>query len=110
MKTPTWMPTKLIVTYLQDDGSAVSVFIFDSNTNGRRNLLPFAKNALRKLRTIRHPDVLKFIEVVETDSSVTIMTERVQPLRPALFGWNATSNKEREEWTIWGLHRVVVCL
>jgi SCY1-like protein 1 len=92
------------------------VFHFDASA--RRNQIPLAKNALRKLRTTRHPDILKFYEVVEQGDTLWVMTERVRPLRTILFAWDDSSdggkgkNKEkekaREEWTIWGLHRIVV--
>jgi SCY1-like protein 1 len=71
-------------------------------------MLPFAKNALRKLRTIRHPDVLKFIDVVETESTIYIVTERVQPLGIAISSWGSKSAAAREEWLIWGIHRIAV--
>ena len=88
----------------------MSVFVFDSNQPPRRQLLPLAKNALRKLRTVRHPDVLKFIDTVDSDTIVYIMTERVKPLGEVL---NAPSTKEakvREEWNAWGLQRIAVRL
>ncbi|CAE6462416.1 unnamed protein product [Rhizoctonia solani] len=93
-----------------DDSSAVSVFAFDASDPQRRDLLPLAKNALRKLRTTRHPDILKFIDVVETDSSIHIVTERVQPLWAALERWSSKPAKSREEWLTWGLHRISVAL
>jgi len=46
----------------------------------RRNLVPLAKNALRKLRALRHPNILKFLDGAETDSTVWIVTEHVRPL------------------------------
>lgn len=85
------------------------MFEFEANTPAKRNLLPLAKNALRKLRTIRHPDVLKFMEVVETETTIHIMTERVRPLGPAITEWQSKSAQEREAWLVWGLHRVSVC-
>ncbi|KAF8739684.1 ARM repeat-containing protein, partial [Rhizoctonia solani] len=94
----------------QDDSSPVSVFAFDASDPQRRDLLPLAKNALRKLRTTRHPDILKFIDVVETDSSIHIVTERVQPLWAALERWSSKPAKSREEWLTWGLHRISVAL
>ncbi|KAI0674764.1 ARM repeat-containing protein [Trametes maxima] len=94
----------------RDDSSPVSVFEFEANTPAKKNLLPLAKNALRKLRTVRHPDVLKFMEVVETDTSIHIMTERVRPLGPAIQEWQSKSVQEREAWLVWGLHRVSVAL
>ncbi|KAI0768728.1 ARM repeat-containing protein [Trametes elegans] len=94
----------------RDDSSPVSVFEFEANTPAKRNVLPLAKNAVRKLRTIRHPDVLKFMDVVETDTSIHIMTERVRPLGPAIQEWQSKTAPEREAWLVWGLHRVSVAL
>ncbi|KAH9858547.1 ARM repeat-containing protein [Lenzites betulinus] len=94
----------------REDSSPVSIFEFEANTPAKKNLLPLAKNAVRKLRTVRHPDVLKFMEVVETDTTIHIMTERVRPLGPAIREWQSKSAEEREAWLVWGLHRVSVAL
>lgn len=76
---------------LQDDSSNVSVFAFDLNTpsghqsaSDRRSLLPLARNALRKLKTLRHPNVLKFLDGSESDTAVWIITEPVRSLSTAL--------------------------
>lgn len=71
-------------------------------------MLPLAKNALRKLRTVRHPDVLKFIDTVDSDPIVYIMTERVRPLGQALRDVSTQEAKTREEWNVWGLQRIAV--
>ncbi|KAH9945690.1 armadillo-type protein [Amylocystis lapponica] len=65
---------------------------------------------MRKLRTVRHPDVLKFIDGVSTDGAVYIMTERVRPLGAAIQEWSKKGAREREDWITWGLHRVSVAL
>ncbi|KAF8532504.1 ARM repeat-containing protein [Gautieria morchelliformis] len=90
----------------RDDASLVSVFVFDAGQSNKRSQLPLAKNALRKLRTIRHPDVLKFIDVIETDTTIHIVTERIQPLSKTLHN----SPQGKEDWLVWGLHRVVTAL
>ncbi|KAJ3749224.1 armadillo-type protein [Lentinula detonsa] len=92
----------------KDDSSLVSIFEYDFSQ--RRDLAPLAKNSLRKLRTIRHPDVLKFMDVVESDTTVLIMTERVRPLEFILQAWASKGVHEREDWIIWGLHRISVAL
>ncbi|CAK5281427.1 unnamed protein product [Mycena citricolor] len=92
----------------RDDGTQVSVFEYDCTA--RRGMLPIAKNALRKLRTTRHPDVLKFIDAVETETTIHIMTERVRPLQALLNSWSGRDAQEREDWLLWGLHRVSVAL
>ena len=84
------------------------MFYFDANNPPRKELLLLAKNALRKLRTVRHPDVLKFIDAVETDTTVYIMTERVKPLGNALQNVPFKVAKEKEDWLVWGLHRLSV--
>ncbi|KAF8530473.1 armadillo-type protein [Hysterangium stoloniferum] len=90
----------------RDDSSLVSVFVFDAGHSNKRSRLPLAKNALRKLRTIRHPDVLKFVDVVETETTIHIVTERVQPLVKALHN----SPQRKNDWIVWGLHRVATAL
>ena len=82
------------------------MFVFDASSSNNRPQLSLAKNALRKLRTIRHPDVLKFIDVIETDTTIHIVTERVRPLSKAL----QNSPQGKEDWLVWGLHRVVTAL
>ncbi|KAF7969152.1 hypothetical protein HWV62_28194 [Athelia sp. TMB] len=94
----------------RDDGSLVSVFEYDFNHPLNKKLVPLAKNSLRKLRTVRHPDILKFMDVVETDSTIHIMTERVRPLSVALDAQKSKGAQEKEDWLLWGLHRISVAL
>jgi SCY1-like protein 1 len=96
---------------IQDDATLVSVFEF--NSQQKRNLLPsllpVAQNAVRRLRVTRHPDILKFMDVVEADDTIYIMTERVKPLSEELLSWEAKPVKDRQDWLLWGLHRITVC-
>ncbi|KAF9559894.1 ARM repeat-containing protein [Agrocybe pediades] len=94
----------------RDDGTPVSVFEYDFSDSSRKNTKPFAQNALRKLRTTRHPDILRFMDVVESDSSILIMTERVRPLSSVLPQYSSKTAQEREDWILWGLHRISVAL
>lgn len=52
-----------IARTMQEDGSNCSIFAFDIPAN--RSRLPLAKNALKKLRTFRHPGVIKVLDSVE---------------------------------------------
>ncbi|KAG1738786.1 hypothetical protein EDB19DRAFT_1982454 [Suillus lakei] len=94
----------------REDGSLVSVFEYNLTHPLNKSTIPLARNSLRRLRTIRHPDVLRFIDVVETDSAICIMTERVRPLPLALSQSTSNGPREREDWLIWGLHRISVAL
>ena len=98
----------IFLSFYQDDGSLVSIFEYDLNDPSRKMVVPLAKNALRKLRTTRHPDVLKFVDAVETDTTIHIVTERVRPLTTTLPSWSSRGDKEKEDWLLWGLHRISV--
>lgn len=58
----------------QDDGAKCSIFSFDIQANKSR--LPLAKNALRKLRTLRHPGVVKVLDTVEV-GTIWLVRERL---------------------------------
>lgn len=52
----------------REDNSKCSIFSFDVNAN--RSRLPLARNALRKLKTLRHPGIVRVLDTVETNSSI----------------------------------------
>ncbi|KAI8957082.1 ARM repeat-containing protein [Daldinia sp. FL1419] len=81
------------------DGSNCSIFAFDVPANKAR--LPLAKNAVKKLRTMRHPGVIKVLDTVETDSYIYIATERVVPLR-----WHVKRKSLSPETIKWGLYSI----
>ncbi|KAL7748983.1 Nuclear aminoacylation-dependent tRNA export pathway component [Sorochytrium milnesiophthora] len=66
----------------RDDGSAVTVFTFDVAT--RKDKLPLAANAFKRMRTIRHPEILRFIDGVQNDSTICFATEAIVPLTESL--------------------------
>ncbi|KAI8922758.1 armadillo-type protein [Entophlyctis helioformis] len=86
----------------KDDQSQVAVFVFDIQRN--RDKLPLAQNSLRRAKTIRHPDVLRFIDGCETDTQVIIGTEPVVPLAVQL-------RTARDDNLIsFGLHKIASAL
>jgi SCY1-like protein 1 len=48
------------------------------------------------------------MDVVEADGTIYIMTERVRPLSEELSSWEAKPVKDRQDWLLWGLHRITV--
>jgi hypothetical protein len=56
----------------QEDGSNCSIFSFEIN-DSTRSRLPLAKNAARKLRTLRHPGVVKVLDSVEVRFSAGVL-------------------------------------
>ncbi|KAL7266755.1 Nuclear aminoacylation-dependent tRNA export pathway component [Rhizina undulata] len=88
----------------REDGSNCSIFSFEIN-DSTRSRLPLAKNSLRKLRTLRHPGVIKVLDTVETDGYIYIATERVTPL-----GWHVKRGALNTETIKWGLHNTAITL
>lgn len=86
----------------QDDNSPVTVFHFDALLHP--NQLQLAKNSLRKLTTIRHPNILRLIHSTESDTALWIITEPVQSL--ASFPLDQLS----EESKIYGLTHLITAL
>ncbi|KAF2461490.1 armadillo-type protein [Lineolata rhizophorae] len=87
----------------REDGSKCSIFSFDVAANKSR--LPLAKNAVRKLRTLRHPGVVKVLDTVETEAYIYIATERLTPL-----GWHTRRKSLSDETIKWGLHNIAKTL
>ncbi|CAK7225979.1 Nuclear aminoacylation-dependent tRNA export pathway component [Sporothrix eucalyptigena] len=83
----------------REDGSNCSIFSFDVTANKAR--LPLARNALKKLRTLRHPGVIKVLDTVETDTYIYIATERLVPLR-----WHVKRKSLSPETLKWGLFNI----
>ncbi|KAK3326400.1 armadillo-type protein [Apodospora peruviana] len=83
----------------REDGSDCSIFSFDIAAN--KSSLPLARNALKKLRTLRHPGVIKVLDTVETESYIYIATERLVPLR-----WHVKRKSLSPETAKWGLYTV----
>lgn len=54
---------QMLLTLYQEDNSKCSIFSFDINAN--RSRLPLARNALRKLKTLRHPGIVRVLDTVE---------------------------------------------
>lgn len=48
------------------------------------------------------------MDAVEADGTIYIMTERVKPLSAELSSLEATSVKDKQDWILWGLHRITV--
>ncbi|KAI9329125.1 armadillo-type protein [Zopfochytrium polystomum] len=86
----------------KDDGSPVTVFIFDCVKH--KDKLALAKNAIKRFKTIRHPDMLKYIDGAETESQIIIGTEYVVPLHEQVQG---TANPN---FISWGLYKIATAI
>uniref|UniRef100_A0A2P2LL82 HEAT repeat-containing family protein n=1 Tax=Rhizophora mucronata TaxID=61149 RepID=A0A2P2LL82_RHIMU len=96
----------------KDDGSPVSIFSL-SGSSAQDGHLAAGRNGVKRLRTVRHPNVLSFlhsteVEIVDGSTSrvtIYIVTEPVMPLSERIkeLGLKGT---QRDEYYAWGLHQI----
>ncbi|KAF4350249.1 hypothetical protein G4B88_020462 [Cannabis sativa] len=96
----------------KDDGSPVSIFSL-SGSNAQDGHLAAGRNGVKRLRTVRHPNILSFLHSTETETfdgsttkvTIYIVTEPVMPLSEKIkeLGLEGT---QRDEYFAWGLHQI----
>ncbi|KAB2083748.1 hypothetical protein ES319_A05G289600v1 [Gossypium barbadense] len=96
----------------KDDGSPVSIFSL-SGSNPQDGHLAAGRNGVKRLRTVRHPNILSFLHSTEVESfdgssskvTIYIVTEPVMPLSEKIkeLGLEGT---QRDEYYAWGLHQI----
>ncbi|XP_057365193.1 N-terminal kinase-like protein [Daphnia carinata] len=94
-------------------GESVSVFILDAKTNGSDTQIELAKSALKRLKTLRHPNILTYIDSLETEKCLYLVTEYVEPLQFHLNSYSTDfpkSKQQKELFIAWGLFQVVRAL
>ncbi|KAM0792352.1 hypothetical protein ACM66B_005032 [Microbotryomycetes sp. NB124-2] len=87
----------------KEDSSPVSVFSFDVNAPAnayshgpdRKQQMVLARNAFRKLRALKHPHILRYLDGSESDTSVWIITEPVASLTAKLHDPKAMTDESK---------------
>lgn len=82
----------------KEDGSEVSIFVFDCQKN--RDKVQLARNAFKRIRTMRHPDVLRYLDGIETEQSIMFVTDPIEPLS------NQLNQDPDKNLVLWGLYKV----
>ena len=62
-----------------EDGAPVSIFVY-KRSSPEQALPPLVENCVRKLKTLRHPNVLRYIDSMEIEDSLYVVTEEVPRL------------------------------
>ncbi|XP_038072147.1 N-terminal kinase-like protein [Patiria miniata] len=83
------------------DGHPVSIFVLDAK-NSSSAAIERGKTAHKRLKTIRHPNFLQYLDGLETDTIIYAVTEQVIPLQTYL-----NDSSPNEQAISWGLHQVV---
>ncbi|XP_043271661.1 N-terminal kinase-like protein [Venturia canescens] len=90
-------------------GEDVSVFVFDvKNGEGQ---LEIARSTVKRLKTLRHPSILTYIDSLETDKVIYLATERVEPLQNRLARkGDIGEGIKKELYFSWGIFQITRAL
>lgn len=84
----------------------LSIFRFDFK-EPHNPLIERAKQSLKRIKTLRHPSILKYVDSSESEKSVCIVTEAVTPLVDYLdTASNSFTQTQREFSIAYGLQNV----
>nr|CAH7725902.1 unnamed protein product [Callosobruchus chinensis] len=84
----------------------VSVFVFDLKSNTEADL-DIAKSAVKRLKTLRHPSVLTYIDSLESDKVLYLATEHVDPLKDHLEKL-PLEGPQRDLYIAWGIFQITI--
>ncbi|XP_047441402.1 N-terminal kinase-like protein isoform X2 [Mugil cephalus] len=90
------------------NGEPVSVFVYEM-AQGTELQTQLAKAAFKRMKTLRHPNILAYVDGLETDKSLYLVTEQVTPLAVHLKA-QAEKGGAGELEVSWGLHQIVKAL
>ncbi|XP_061756157.1 N-terminal kinase-like protein [Nerophis ophidion] len=84
----------------KSNGEPVSVFVYEV-AQGSELQTQLAKAAFKRMKTLRHPNILAYVDGLETEKSLYLVTEPVTPLAIHL------KNGPGELEVSWGLHQII---
>uniref|UniRef100_A0A667ZTB8 N-terminal kinase-like protein n=1 Tax=Myripristis murdjan TaxID=586833 RepID=A0A667ZTB8_9TELE len=90
------------------NGEPVSVFMYEV-AQGTDQQTQLAKAAFKRMKTLRHPNILAYVDGLETEKSLYLVTEQVTPLATHLKA-QAEKGGSGELEVSWGLHQIVKAL
>ena len=91
-------------------GAAVSIFRAETGGVGGA-VAEMSANAFTRTKTLRHPQLLEFVNGTETDKERVVVTERVSPLVEWLEeAAEKTTAAQRVAYVAWGLYSLLQAL
>ncbi|KAM9357381.1 N-terminal kinase-like protein [Symphorus nematophorus] len=87
------------------NGEPVSVFVYEV-AQGTEQQTQLAKAAFKRMKTLRHPNILAYVDGLETEKSLYLVTEQVTPLAVHLKA-QAEKGGAGDLEVSWGLHQIV---
>lgn len=89
----------------KDSGNSVTVFVFNFE-NKSDDEIRLARSAHLRLKTLRHPNILKYIDGIELQDCIYMMTEEATPLQIHLQSQEGQSS----HLISWGIHQITKSL
>lgn len=86
----------------------VSVFVYDIKS-GSDTKLDIAKAAIKKLKTLRHPSILQYLDSLESDKVLYVATEHVEPFG-TYFDHLEMDAAQKELYLAWGIFQITVSI
>lgn len=84
----------------------VSIFVYDIK-NGTDVKLDIAKASIKRLKTLRHPSILQYLDSLETDKLLYIATELIVPLGIYIEKLEK-DGPQRDLYLSWGIFQITV--
>lgn len=84
----------------------VSVFVYEIKS-GSEAKLELAKASVKRLKTLRHPSILQFLDSLETDKMLYVATEAVEPLGNHI-NQLSSEGPQKDLYLAWGIFQITV--
>ena len=84
----------------------VSVFVYDVK-NGSEAKFELAKASMKRLKTLRHPSILQFLDSLETEKVLYVATESVDPLGNYVEKI-PSEGTQKDLYLAWGIFQITV--
>lgn len=92
----------------KNSNDEVSIFVYDVK-NGNDTKLELARGAMKRLKTLRHPSILQFLDSLETDKLLYVATECVEPLGTFIVNLER-DGLQRDLYVAWGIFQITVSI
>lgn len=89
-------------------GEVFSVFAFDLK-NGSETQMEMAKASVKRLKTLRHPSILTYVDSLEGDRVIYLVTEYVEPLEARVRSADGDDGRWQSN-VAWGLYQLTRAL
>ncbi|KAL5285470.1 SCYL1 family protein [Megaselia abdita] len=93
----------------KNSNEEVSVFVYEISKNASEAKLELAKASVKRLKTLRHPSILQFLDSLETDKMLYVATESVEPLGNHI-NQLSSEGPQKDLYLAWGVFQITRAL